>query len=123
MAKKIVVYLGRQVLQAFDGAAKVHEFHCTTGSEGHETEVGRFRIFRKHRLYTSKKYNAPMNYAMFFSADGKAIHEGYMVTVTSFLKAAGIDSIGSHGCVRLGSANARTMFDWAPMGTVVEIKA
>ncbi len=64
-----------------------------------------------------------MNYAMFFSRDGKAIHEAIGVGVTSYLRFLGVTSLGSHGCVRLSSEHAATMFAWTPVGTKVHIEA
>lgn len=62
-----------------------------------------------------------MNYAMFFSADGRAIHQSNAVSVTSFLKAFGVNYFGSHGCVRQAEDDARTIFRWATSGTPVFI--
>jgi len=62
-----------------------------------------------------------MNYAMFFTIDGKAIHQSNAVGVTSILKDWGINDLGSHGCVRLAEDNAAKLFQWAPIGTPVFI--
>ncbi len=56
---------------------------------------------------------------MFFTADGKAIHQSNAVGLTSVLKDLGFNQLGSHGCVRLAEENARKLFDWAPMNTPV----
>jgi lipoprotein-anchoring transpeptidase ErfK/SrfK len=123
MAKKIVVKLDRQVLLAYDGDQLVHEFDCATGDDEHGTTAGLYAISRKHRYYRSRKYDAQMNFAMFFSRDGKAIHESHGVGVTSYLRYLGVTSLGSHGCVRLASDNAATMFEWTPVGTKVYVQA
>lgn len=66
-----------------------------------------------------------MNYAMFFTTTGEAIHQSNFVGPESYLKAWGPDFLtkylGSHGCVRLSESDAETLFDWAPYGTPVEI--
>jgi lipoprotein-anchoring transpeptidase ErfK/SrfK len=121
MAKRIVVDLSRQILFAYDGDKLVYQFDCVTGDRDNPTPPGRFQISRKHRLYTSHTYHVPMNYAMFFN-QGIAIHQAYMVTAISYLKFAGADFFGSHGCVRLSESHARTLFDWAPMRTSVEVR-
>ena len=122
MSKKIVVKLDRQVLQAYDGDELAYEFDCATGDKDHPTTPGLFAVFRKHRYYRSKTYNAQMDFAMFFSKDGKAIHESHAVGVTSYLRFLGVTSVGSHGCVRLSSEDAATMFAWTPMGTKVYVE-
>jgi lipoprotein-anchoring transpeptidase ErfK/SrfK len=119
MAKRIYVVLDRQVLQAFDGDEMVYEFDCCTGDSDHPTTTGAFRILHKHRFYHSRKYDAQMDYAMFFTRDGKAIHQGVAVGLTSLLRYLGADSVGSHGCVRLAEEDAATMFEWTPRGTPV----
>lgn len=121
--KQIVVDLGDQNLYAFEGARLVFEFHSTSGDADNPTAVKPvlFHIFRKHKTYTSKTYGAPMNYAMFFTQDGKAIHQSNGVALTSFLKKFGVNYFGSHGCVRLAESDARSLFEWAPMNTPVFI--
>ena len=122
MIRRIEVLLGRQVLIAYEGDERVFEFDCATGDRDHPTDPGYFRILRKHRTYTSVKYKVPMDYALFFTRDGKAIHKGYMVGPVSYLKFGGFESFGSHGCVRLADNDARTLFDWAAVGTSVEVR-
>jgi lipoprotein-anchoring transpeptidase ErfK/SrfK len=117
MAKFIVVTLDTRTLEAFDGATRAHSFSCLIGREGHRTTPGRYRIGRKHRNYTSRTYNAPMNFAMFFSADGKAIHESESFHLRNLGMTFGFDSAGSHGCVGLPHDAAETMFNWTPPGT------
>ena len=120
-SKRIAVDLTRQKLTAYDGTKPVFEFHCACGDKDNPTPTGRFLIYKKDLKHWSRKYNnVPMHHAMFFK-DGYAIHEAHMVTMTSFLKTWGADSLGSHGCVRLSVGDATTLFDWAPIGTPVEI--
>ena len=121
MAKRILVNLNRQVLFGYNGSKKVFEFDCVTGDKDHPTNVGKFKVFRKHRKYTSKTYKVPMDYAMFFTKDGKAIHQSQVVGLLSYLKYFGVESIGSHGCVRLSEVDAKTLFKWTPLHTEVEV--
>jgi lipoprotein-anchoring transpeptidase ErfK/SrfK len=64
-----------------------------------------------------------MNYALFFTGDGKALHQyhgpGFGV-VRTFKKSVS-DWFGSHGCVRLQEEDARTLYDWASVGTAVHV--
>jgi lipoprotein-anchoring transpeptidase ErfK/SrfK len=121
MNKRLRVLLSRQVVQAYDGDALVFEFDCATGDREHPTTPGSFTILRKHRTYTSMKYKVPMDFAMFFTMDGKAIHKSHVVGPISYLKWGGFDYFGSHGCVRLAESNAQTLFDWTPVGTPVDV--
>lgn len=121
--KQIVVDLADQKLYAYEGSSLAYEFDATSGDSDHATALKPtlFTITRKEETYRSKKYDAQMNYALFFSADGKAIHQSNAVGVTSFLKAFGVNYFGSHGCVRLTENDARTTFRWATSGTPVFI--
>jgi lipoprotein-anchoring transpeptidase ErfK/SrfK len=122
-SKSIVVDLKRQVLMAYEGTAVKYTFDCASGDSSHPTPVGNWKILSKHRDYTSHKYKVPMNFAMFFTTTGEAIHESHAVGLTSFAKYVGINALGSHGCVRLSHENAATLFDWTPLHTPVEIKS
>jgi hypothetical protein len=121
LGRQIIVDLDDQNLYAYDGIKKIHEFHCASGDKKHPTAVkpSLHHIFRKHQKYRSRTYNAQMDYAMFFTNDGKAIHQSNAVSVTSFLKVVGIESLGSHGCVRLSEDDAKILFNWSPMNTPV----
>ena len=118
--RAIVVSLNKQTLSALQGLTRVWYFNCTSGDAEHPTPPGSYRIYRKERIYRSKKYDAQMNHAMFFHR-GYAIHQAEAVTLTSILRVAGFEYFGSHGCVRLPESDARKLFDWAGDGTPVLI--
>lgn len=137
MAKRIVVNLWREVVVAFDGDTPIYTFDCVSGDQNHQTEeaeeniagigtvglisgdVVKHKIIRKERWCYSHKYEAQMNYAMFFTSDGKAIHQGTAVGLLSYLKYMDIGNVGSHGCVRLSEDHAAQLYTWAPIGTRV----
>jgi len=123
--KRIVVNLADQTLQALEGTTVIFNFICVTGDSSHPTDPGVFHIMRKRKVHRSSKYDAQMNYAMFFTTDGKAIHQYHGVmplSVVRSLKSNVSDWLGSHGCVRLTEENAAALFEWAPMSTAVEVK-
>jgi len=123
--KRIVVYIDSQTLEAFDSGKLVYRFICVTGDSSHPTDRGHFKVTRREHPYISKTYNVPMDYALFFTADGKAIHQYHgtlPVATVRFLKSKVSDYLGSHGCVRLSEEDASALFVWAPLGTPVEVK-
>lgn len=123
MAKRIEVSLADQVLTAIEDGKTAHRFDCVTGDDDHPTTAGSWMIHRKHRTYRSKKYNAQMDYAMFYH-NGEAIHQYHgpiPISVLKVIKRNVTGWIGSHGCVRLSRADAETLFEWAPMKTKVKI--
>lgn len=123
--KRIVVDIGSQTVEAFDGPFSVYRFDCVTGDASHPTDPGTFSILRKVHPYRSHTYNVQMNYAMFFTADGKALHQYHGIVplgTVRALKSAVSDYLGSHGCVRMTEENAHTLYDWAKVGTPVIVK-
>jgi lipoprotein-anchoring transpeptidase ErfK/SrfK len=121
--KKIVVVIDTQILLAMEGTEVVYEYDVVTGRPKKETHPGDYRISRKYKDYTSKTYGSPMPYSMFFSKDGKAIHGTQWATVRSYLHAYITESVGSQGCVGLTKEDAKTLFDWAPVGMPIEVMA
>ena len=119
--KKIVVIIDSQILLAMEGSKIVYEYDVVTGRPKKETHPGDYRISRKYEDYTSKTYGSPMPYTMFFSKDGKAIHGTEWATIRSYLHAYITESVGSQGCVGLTKEDAKTIFDWAPIGTLIEV--
>ena len=119
--KALLVNVHDQVLYAVDDFKIVYEFDVITGRPGKETTAGKFTVFKKIEDYTSKKYKVEMPYTMFFSKDGKAVHGTKWATLRSYLHAYITESVGSMGCVGLTEDDARTLFDWTPVGTPVVI--
>ena len=123
--KRIIVDLQAQTLTATEAGATIFKFDCVTGDSSHPTTPGIFHIFRKRKVHRSSMYNVQMNYAMFFTQDGKAIHQYHgavPLSVVRTLKSQVSDWLGSHGCVRLTEADAAALFEWAPLSTAVEVK-
>jgi lipoprotein-anchoring transpeptidase ErfK/SrfK len=84
-----------------------------------------FRIFRKHHPHYSHSYGVQMNYGLFFTHDGKAIHQYHGIAPLAFVRAMKTnvtDFMGSHGCVRLKEEDARELYRWASVGTFVHVR-
>lgn len=128
MKKKIVVDLSDRTLKAYEDDKVVYTFTVLTGRSGHATTVGKYKILSKDKDHKSRAYgNAPMNFAMFFDSDGKAIHEsanfGWRnVGITIFGRNRLTNDLGTHGCVGLSHDNASKLWDWAPKGTPVIVQ-
>jgi lipoprotein-anchoring transpeptidase ErfK/SrfK len=124
MAKRILVDIAAQQVTAFDGKSRFHACECVSGDTSHSTPRGRFAILRKHHPYTSKTYGAAMNYAMFFTTTGEALHQYHGPAPWTLLRLGRrmTTAVGSHGCVRLQEDDAKKLYGWAPIGTAVEVK-
>ena len=76
------------------------KWRVSTGARGYATPSGRYKMSWLDERHKSKQYSdAPMPYAIFFD-EGKAIH-GF---------AGSVGGPASHGCVRLSTGNAKTLF-------------
>lgn len=123
-AKKLIrISLSRQMLEAFEGESLAFRFPCVSGDKDHPTDRGTFKILRMHKKYRSRTYNARMDYAMFFTLDGKAIHQYHGPAPWPLLRAgrALSDWVGSHGCVRLTEADAKALYQWSFNGLEVRV--
>ena len=119
--KVSLVTVEQQVLYAVDDYTIIYEFDVVTGRPEKETTSGKFKITKKIKDYTSKKYKAQMPYTMFFTQDGKAIHGTEWATLRSYVHTYITESVGSHGCVGLTREDAESMFEWAPTKTRIVI--
>lgn len=122
--KRIVVDRGEQTLYAYDGDELFMETRISTGLELTPTPRGTFTIFKKTPtrymqgplpyLTVSKYYDLPgVPWNMYFTEQGAVVHGAYWH-----------DSFGSRyssGCVNLAPAEARTLYEWADIGTAITI--
>jgi lipoprotein-anchoring transpeptidase ErfK/SrfK len=125
-SRLIRVHLTRQIVEVVEGSTLKFQFDCVTGDASHPTNRGQFRILRKPRdyRYRSHTYKVQMNYPLFFTADGKALHQYHGILPLTAVRIARnnvSDWFGSHGCVRLDEPDARALFEWATIGRAVHV--
>lgn len=123
--KLITVDLGSQSLTAWENGQVQHQTKISSGMWLTPTVKGSFRTYYKtplqdmkgpspyKKMYPSGKYltkNVP--HIMYFY-EGYAIHGAYWHN--SFGAPA------SHGCVNVPLASAEWLYNWAPVGTRIEI--
>lgn len=122
--KSIKINLAGQVVEAYMGVNQVLRFDCVSGDKDHPTNRGIFKITRKEHPYRSRAYNVQMDYALFFTLDGKALHQYHGMVPLAVVRTARnrvSDWFGSHGCVRLAEADAKALYKWASVGTTVRV--
>lgn len=111
----IDVDLSDQMVYAYEGDALVNSFLVSTGTWQHPTVIGTFRIYVKYR-YTDMAglgyYLPDVPYTMYF-------YKGYGLHGTYWHNNFGTPM--SHGCVNLRTEDAQWLFDWASVGTVVNV--
>lgn len=91
-----------QTMTVKRGGSVVHVWRVSTARSGYSTPRGTFRPQRLTRMHYSRKYdNSPMPYSVFFRG-------GYAIHGTGAVRQLGTPA--SHGCVRLHTSNAATLY-------------
>jgi lipoprotein-anchoring transpeptidase ErfK/SrfK len=104
LAASVVAHIdiSTQTMQVSVNGAPRYVWPVSTARAGYVTPTGHYRPIRLERIWHSTIYdNAPMPYAVFFRG-GYAIHGTYAV--------GHLGRPASHGCVRLDTGNAATLF-------------
>lgn len=111
----IDVDLSQQMLYAYDGQDLVNSFLVSTGVAAHPTVVGQFYVYVKY-LYTDMSgpgyYLPDVPYTMYF-------YQGYGIHGTYWHNNFGTPM--SHGCINMRTSDAAWMYDFASVGTLVNI--
>ena len=111
----IDIDLSAQRLTAYEGSRPVFNALVSTGLPRTPTVQGRFKVYVKYRSTTMSGpgYRLPgVPYTMYFYK-GYGLHGAYWH-----------NNFGhpmSHGCVNLRTTDAQWLFNWASVGTVVNI--
>jgi lipoprotein-anchoring transpeptidase ErfK/SrfK len=134
--RRILVSLSQQRLWAYDGNTLVVTSLVTTGNRALPTPTGVFHIEAKFHPFTFKSpwpksspYWYPPSltqYAMLFQQDGYYIHDApwraaFGPGTNSQLGTPGNNYTGTHGCINVPSNVAYQLFQWARIGTVVQV--
>ena len=111
----IDVDLAKQRVYAYEGDEVVKTFVVSTGTKQHPTVKGKYKIYVKYRYanMTGPGYslkNVP--YVMYF-------YQGYGLHGTYWHSNFGTPM--SHGCVNLRTEEAGWLYNWASIGTLVNV--
>jgi lipoprotein-anchoring transpeptidase ErfK/SrfK len=90
-------------MQVFVDGVQKYEWRVSTARKGYVTPKGEYAPQDMYKRYYSHKYhNSPMPYSIFFNG-GYAVH--------GTVETANLGRPASHGCVRLDTANAETLYN------------
>ena len=92
-----------------DGKVSRGPVRFVDGDVADPTPPGTFKVEWKAREYTSREYNTPMPYSVFFAPGGIAFHQGGQTTPSA-------------GCVKLIADDARAFFNDLQVGDEVQVK-
>jgi lipoprotein-anchoring transpeptidase ErfK/SrfK len=111
----IDVNLSEQRTYAFEGDQIVNSFVVSTGTWQHPTVTGQFSVYVKYRSAPMRGpgyYLPGVPYIMYF-------YKGYGLHGTYWHNNFGTPM--SHGCINLRTEDAAWLFNWASVGTLVNI--
>jgi len=111
----IDIDLSEQTLRAYEGSELVGSFLVSTGINKYPTETGQYHIYVKYlsSLMHGEDYYLPdVPYSMYYSGDfsihGTYWHHNFGTPM-------------SHGCVNMDISEAEWLYNWASIGTLVNI--
>ena len=123
-SKRIVVDISEQHMYVYDGDSLVYSFIASTGM-GNSTRVGTFSVLNK----IPNAYGATWNIWMpdwlgiYWSGSlQNGIHALPILSNGATLWAGYLGTPISYGCVVLDTADAQALYNWADIGTPVEIR-
>lgn len=111
----IDINLTYQQLYAYVGDEMVNAFIVSTGTWEHPTVTGRYSIYVKYRyddMQGPGYYLPDVPYTMYF-------YKGYGIHGTYWHSNFGTPM--SHGCVNLRTSDAEWLYNWASVGTIVNV--
>ncbi len=111
----IDVDLSNQKLVAYEGDTPVHWVTVSTGLPGTPTVTGQYRIYVKYPAQTMSGpgyYLPDVPYVMYF-------YQGYGIHGTYWHNNFGHPM--SHGCVNAPTPDAQWLYNWADVGTLVNV--
>jgi lipoprotein-anchoring transpeptidase ErfK/SrfK len=122
--KLIVVSISQQHVYAYQGSKLVYSFVASTGS-GNSTRTGTFSILDKIPKAYASNWNfwMPDWMGIYYAGD---LEDGFhsLPLLKNGQRLWG-DSLGTpvtYGCIVLGILDSRTLYNWAEIGTTVQIK-
>lgn len=123
-SKRIVVDLSAQRMYVYQNGQLLWNWLVSTGRPGQATTVGQYKVLNKLPNAYASTWGLQMPYwlgiywagslqngihALPIQANGQKLWDGYLGTPVSF------------GCIILSTQNARTLYNWAPVGTPVDV--
>ena len=109
-AKRLEVHRDKGVTLLVEGGRTKRAIHTSSGAPGTVTPSGRYEVFRKELQSWSVPFQTWLPYASYFN-NGIAFHEYAEVPPYP----------ASHGCVRVPAPEAKGLYRFAALGTVVVV--
>jgi lipoprotein-anchoring transpeptidase ErfK/SrfK len=123
-SKRIVVDISEQHMYVYDGDNLVYSFIASTGM-GNSTRIGTFSVLNKIPNAYGATWNIwmPNWLGIYWSGSlQNGIHALPILSNGATLWAGFLGTPISYGCIVLDTYDAQVLYDWADIGTLVEIR-
>ncbi len=122
--KRIEINISTQRFYAYEGDRLVYNWPTSTGLRGRDTAAGHFKVQSKIEMAWSSIWQLKMPYWLGIYNVGRVengIHALPIRTDGSVMWGGLLGQRASYGCVILSTQAAKTLFNWAEIGTPVWI--
>jgi tetratricopeptide (TPR) repeat protein len=122
--KRIEIDISTQHLYAWEGDKLIYSWPVSTGLKGRDTATGHYKVLDKIPMAYSSVWKLKMPYWLGIYYVGKienGIHALPIRPDGSVMWAGLLGQRASYGCVILGNKAARLLYEWAEIGTEVDI--
>jgi hypothetical protein len=124
--KRIEIDLPEQRLRAYEDDTLVYDFTCSSGISSTPTIAGQFQVLFKEPEAYAQRWSLEMPYFMAVYYEGpdfaNGIHELPITSGGHRLWDGYLGWPASYGCIILDVGDAKKLYDWAPVGTLVRIE-
>jgi tetratricopeptide (TPR) repeat protein len=123
--KRIEVDISEQHFYAYEGGALVYSFVCSTGEPGRDTAPGSYQVLDKIPMAYASTWNLKMPYWLGIYWAGtleNGIHALPILPSGQKLWDGYLGQRVSYGCIILSTEAAKTIYNWAEIGTPVIIR-
>ncbi len=122
--KRIEVNVSTQRFYAWEGDTLVYEFLTSTGLPGQDTATGHFKVLDKIPMAHSSVWRLDMPYWLGIYYVGNienGIHALPIRPDGTVMWGGLLGQKASYGCIILSTEAARIIYNWAEVGTAVDI--
>ncbi|UCC64119.1 MAG: L,D-transpeptidase [Anaerolineae bacterium] len=122
--KRIEIYIGQQRMLVYEGDHLIWNWVVSTGEPGRPTRTGHFQVLDKIPNAYASRWNLQMPYWLgiyYVGPSENGIHALPILSNGQRLWEGFLGRPVSYGCVILGVEEARLLYEWAAVGTPVDI--
>jgi lipoprotein-anchoring transpeptidase ErfK/SrfK len=124
--KKVVVSLDEQRVRVYENGALLYDWPVSTGIKESPTHRGTFQVLDKVDEAYASQWDLWMPYFISVYVAGGGVENGFhelpILAGGNRLWEGSLGSPASYGCIILGIPEAQTLYEWAEVGVVVEIR-